>query len=404
MSGPLCQEPANCCARVLILAGCRAIFCAHVIQFTRCSIMGMFFVAGIGLAVFIEFLLISKKNKSASDQILTIWMFLILANLFVSYLFITQDVYRYPFLLGIEHPLPLLQGVFLYMYVSFLTDQLPEKKWVLLLHFVPAAALYVYLVPFFLLPADQKIQVYMNRGAGYETFLIVKSYAIACSGIFYVVWSALLLRKHKRNIRDEFSDLEKVNLQWLQILTFGLGGIWFLVIFFRSDILIVSGIVVFVFLIGFFGVRQTVIFGPGHVADDAGDQKKKYPKSGLTEDASAKLHQALLQLMKEETPYRKSDLSISDLSSKLGVHPNYLSQIINQMEGKNFYDFVNMYRFEEFKRLVAEQKHQQYTLLSIAYDCGFSSKSSFNRYFKRATGQTPSEYFTAVTRDQSSPS
>jgi AraC-like DNA-binding protein len=366
--------------------------------------MRMFFVAGIGVAVFIEFLLISKKNKSASDQILTLWMFLILAYLFLSFIYITEDVYRYPFLLGIEHPLPLLQAVFLYLYVSFLTDQLPKRRWLLLLHFTPAAVMYLYLVSFFLLPADQKIQVYSNHGAGYELFMTVKYYAIAFSGIFYVTWSALLLRKHRKNIRDQFSDLEKVNLQWLQILTFGLGGIWFLVIFFRSEILILTGIVIFIFLIGFFGVRQAVIFTPGPLVEDANEQKKKYPKSGLTDEASAKLHQALLRLMTEDALYRKSELSINDLSSKLGVHPNYLSQIINQKEKKNFYDFVNTYRFEEFKRLIAMQKNQQYTLLSLAYDCGFSSKSSFNRYFKRATGQTPSEYLTTLTGSPISPS
>jgi AraC-like DNA-binding protein len=164
--------------------------------------------------------------------------------------------------------------------------------------------------------------------------------------------------------------------------------------------LILAGVVVFVFLIGFFGVRQAVIFTPVRLAEYAGEQKKKYPKSGLTEEASTKLHQSLIQLMTENALYKKSDLSISDLSSKLVVHPNYLSQIINQKEKKNFYDFVNTYRFEEFKRLIAMKKNQQYTLLSLAYDCGFSSKSSFNRYFKRATGQTPSEYFTALTKDQ----
>jgi AraC-like DNA-binding protein len=74
------------------------------------------------------------------------------------------------------------------------------------------------------------------------------------------------------------------------------------------------------------------------------------------------------------------------------VYTRTISQIINQKENKNFYDFVNTYRFEEFKRLISLQKNQQYTLLSLAYDCGFSSKSSFNRYFKKATGQTPSEY------------
>jgi AraC-like DNA-binding protein len=365
--------------------------------------MRMFFVAGIGLAVFIEFLLISKKNKSASDQILTVWMFLILVHLFLMYVFITEDVYRFPFLLGIEHPLPLLQAVFLFLYVSFLTKQLPEKRKALILHFVPAGIMYMYLVTFFILPADQKIQVYRNHGAGYELFMVLKSYAITFSGIFYVTWSAVLLKKHRHNIRDQFSDLEKVNLRWLQILTFGLGGIWFLVIFFRSEILILAGMVIFVFLIGFFGVRQVEIFTPNRQAADENELKKKYPKSGLTDEASSNLHQSLIRLMTEEALYKKSDLSINDLSSRLGVHPNYLSQIINQKERKNFYDFVNTYRFEEFKRLIAMQKNQQFTLLSLAYDCGFSSKSSFNRYFKKATGQTPSEYSSALTRNQVSP-
>ena len=93
--------------------------------------------------------------------------------------------------------------------------------------------------------------------------------------------------------------------------------------------------------------------------------------------------------MTEDALYKKSDLSINDLSSKLGVHPNYLSQIINQKEKKNFYDFVNTYRIEEFKRLIALQKNQQFTLLSLAYDCGFSSKSSFNRYFQKSNRPDP---------------
>jgi AraC-like DNA-binding protein len=359
--------------------------------------MSMFFVAGIGVAVFIEFLLISKKRKSAPDQILTLWMFLVLLHLFVSYLFITGDVYRFPLVLGIEQPFPLLHGVFLYLYVSSLTEQLPENRKVLVLHLAPAIAVYLYLIPFFVFPADQKIEVYRNHGAGYEAFNTLRRYAISLSGIVYVTWSALLLKRHRNNIRDQFSDLEKVNLQWLQILTFGMGGIWFLVIFFRSEILVLAGMVVFVFLIGFFGVRQADIFRSIRLPAEGDEQKKKYTKSGLTEEASGALHQELKRLMAEEALYKKSDLSINDLSSRLGVHPNYLSQIINQREEKNFYDFVNTYRLEEFKRLAAMPKNQQFTLLSVAYDCGFSSKSSFNRYFKKATGKTPSEYFSDLT-------
>ncbi len=391
--------------------------------------MKMFFVAGIGLAVFIEFLLVSKKNKSSPDKILVLWMFLIVVHLFLYYLFFTQEIFSFPFLLGVEQPLPLLHGVLLYFYVSFLTRQLPENRKVLILHFLPAIALYAYLIPFFFLPAEQKTEVYRNRGAGYELFNTLRAYAILLSGVFYVIWSALLLKRHRHNIREEFSDLEKINLQWLQLLTLGLGSIWVLLILFRNDILTFAGVVIFVFLIGFFGIRQAEIFTPTRPAADGNPQnqtdpqpalpekvsrsqtipngiepKKKYPKSGLTDELAAELHQRLIRLMTEEAPYKRSDLSITDLSSRLGVHPNYLSQVINQEEKKNFYDFVNAYRIGEFKRLVAMPRNRQYTLLSLAYDCGFSSKSSFNRYFKEATGQTPSQYFATLTDSQTIPS
>lgn len=357
--------------------------------------MQMFFVAGIGIAVFIEILLISKKNKSGSDKILTVWMFLILVHLFLFYLFFTRDIFTFPLLLGIEQPLPLLHGVFLYLYVASLTKQLPEKRLLALLHFLPAALMCAYLATFFVLSSEQKIAIYKNRGAGYETFNMLKSYAYSLSGLFYVIWSTILLKRHQRNIRDQFSTLEKVNLQWLQILTFGLGGIWFLVIFFGTDALIFSGVVVFIFLIGFFGIRQADIFARGSAATEDNEPREKYQKSGLTEDASEELHTELKRLMTDEALYKNSDLSISDLATKLGVHPNYLSQVINQREMKNFYDFVNAYRIEEFKRLIGLQKNRQFTLLSLAHECGFSSKTAFNRSFKKATGLTPSEYASA---------
>lgn len=366
--------------------------------------MNAFYIAGIALALFIEFLLIAKKNKSASDRILTVWMLLVLVHLSLFYLFFTGDVYNFPFLLGVEHPLPLLHGVFLYFYVSNVTNQLPEKRWTFLLHLLPAAAMYAYLVSFFILPANQKIEVYRNHGAGHEWFIALKSYAIACSGILYVLWSAVLLKRHRENIEDRFSDLEKINLRWLQILTFGLGGIWVLVLFFGSDAIVFAGVVVFVFLIAFFGVQQADIFTRTLLTAGGNEQKEKYQKSGLTEEASGELHQELKRLMTDEALYKRSDLSIDDLSSKLGVHPNYLSQVINQKEKKHFYDFVNTYRIEEFKRLISLQKNQQYTLLSLAYDCGFNSKTSFNRFFKKATGLTPSQYSTTLSGGQIRPS
>lgn len=383
--------------------------------------MNLFLIAGISVAVFVEFLLISKKQQSVSDRILTLWMFFIIVHLLLFSLYFTGDIYDVPFLLGLEHPLPLLHGVFLYYYVSSVTGQLPRNRKILLLHLIPAGIMYGYLQTFFFLPADQKIAVYRAGGAGYELFNLVKLYAISFSGVVYVIVAAVLLRRHRIAIRNSFSNLDKVTLRWLEILTYGMGGIWLLLLLFRSEPLTFSGVVIFVFLIGFFGVRQGNIFSStreGPELEESRDefdasvteipdmkpetmvQKKKYTKSGLSDEAAEDLHAALIALMTEDKLYQKSDLSINDLASTLEVHPNHLSQVINQREQKNFYEFVNSYRIQAFKRQIEAKRNQSFTLLSIAYDCGFSSKSSFNRCFKSETGQTPSQYIASLSHDQ----
>ncbi len=362
--------------------------------------MGLIFVGGIGISVLIEMLLLSKKNKSTSDKILTFWMFLIVVHLFLFYMYSTEVVYKFPFLLGTELPFPLLHGVFLYLYVSSLTNQQPTNRRYLFFHFVPAILMYLYLTTFFILPGEQKALVYRNHGGGYELFNSIRHYAVLFSGIFYVTWSVILLRIHRNSIQDQFSDLHKVNLRWLQILTCGLGCIWLLLILFQDENLVFSGVVGLIFLIGFYGVRQSSIFvgEAKEIIDLAAQQKEKYQKSGLGEDASRELHVALIRLMTEQKLYRNSELSINELAVKLGVHPNYLSQVINQREKKHFYDFVNTYRIDEFKEMITLQRNRQFTLLSLALDCGFSSKTSFNRYFKKVTGQTPSEFADSLTR------
>lgn len=360
----------------------------------------MFFIAGIAIAVFIEFLLLSKKNKSTSDKILTAWMFLMALHQFLFYLMYSEEIYNYPFLLGLELPLPLLHGVLLYLYVGSMTNQLPKNRKLLWLHFIPTVTSILYLAIFFYgLPSADKIFVFRSDGVGFENFSLVINIAINISGVAYVLLSIWLLQRHKKNILNQFSDIEKIDLNWLRLLTWCLGVLWFVVIFFEGPY-IFGGVVIFVFLIGFFGNKQGTIFTSNAPPPTDGNPKEKYAKSGLKDDHSEELYQKLISLMKEEALYKNGEISIGEIASKLEVHPNYLSQVINEREGKNFYDFVNSYRIEEFKLLLAIPKNQNFTLLALAYDCGFNSKSSFNRYFKKATGQTPSEYFTMVTQGQ----
>ncbi len=363
----------------------------------------MIYLAGIGIAIFLAILLLSKRNKSWSDKILTGWMFFIGLHLASFYLYYSGAALTFPTLIGIGGPFPLFHGVFLYLYVGSLTNQLPARRWLIGLHLVPILLAYALLGKFLLLSAEQKMEVFRSRGAGFETVNTILLAAIVLSGVFYISWSAILLRRHERNIRDQFSALENVNLRWLQVLTYGLGAIWILVLFLMQDALIYTGVVIFVFLIGFFGVRQTTVFSHGRVTPPEPEKKEKYQKSGLSEETASELHRTLIRVMKEDAPYKRPELSIDDLAETLGVHPNYLSQVINQKEQKNFYDFVNGYRIEEFKRSIAMHKNRQFTLLSLAYECGFSSKSSFNRCFRKATGQTPSEYASSFLKDFANP-
>lgn len=103
-------------------------------------------------------------------------------------------------------------------------------------------------------------------------------------------------------------------------------------------------------------------------------------------------YQRLLHLMKEEALYTHPDLSMSLLAEKTELSNGYLSQILNQKEGKNFFEFVNAYRVEEVKRRLTDPAYSHYSLLAIGMDAGFKSKSTFYSVFKRMTGKTPAAY------------
>jgi AraC-like DNA-binding protein len=96
--------------------------------------------------------------------------------------------------------------------------------------------------------------------------------------------------------------------------------------------------------------------------------------------------------MNKEKPYLMSSLTLKELADKLDMNPRILSQIINDRKKQNFYDFINSYRIEDAKLLLANPAKRKMTILEILYGVGFNSKSVFNTTFKKYTGLTPSEY------------
>jgi AraC-like DNA-binding protein len=400
----------------------------------------MFYLSGIAITFFLLFLLFAKKGKTAADVILASWLIVIGVHLLLYYLYFSDTIFSYPWLLGIHFPLPLFHGPLLYLYAAVLTGKINLSNKKHLLHFVPALVSYVYLIRFFLLPAEEKITVFQNKGAGYETFMFLNSGAIIISGIVYSALTIILHRVHRRNILNQFSYTEKINLDWIQYLMYGIALIWVFVII-GNDNFVFGAAVLFVLFMGFFGIRQVGIFTPdnnpqnGDVgnppveasvsindnsaemipandAEESGtnetgnvfisaievirnsnnEPKRKYSRSGLTKEASEELHKKLNHIIHSEKIFNEGELTLTELAKRLGTHPNYLSQVINEKEGKNFYDYINTLRTEEFIKVVSSPDSHKFTLLSLAFECGFNSKSSFNKYFKKVTGQAPSEY------------
>jgi ligand-binding sensor domain-containing protein/AraC-like DNA-binding protein len=118
----------------------------------------------------------------------------------------------------------------------------------------------------------------------------------------------------------------------------------------------------------------------------------KYKTSALVNERVDEILPKLMHLVEVEKVYLSPDLTLKKLSEKLMIHYNHLSQIINDKLDKSFSDFINMYRIEEAKKRLEHPKESKKTVLEIAYDTGFYSKSVFNTAFKKFTGKTPSQY------------
>lgn len=119
---------------------------------------------------------------------------------------------------------------------------------------------------------------------------------------------------------------------------------------------------------------------------------EKYRTLHLSEADCRQLVERLDALMQEEKIYLDSNMKIADLARRMDISAHTLSYLFNQYLECNYYDYINDYRIAEFKQLVQSEQQSLYTLSALAERCGFSSRASFFRYFKKATGITPSEY------------
>lgn len=126
--------------------------------------------------------------------------------------------------------------------------------------------------------------------------------------------------------------------------------------------------------------------------DEELEEEKKEKHISLTQEECEQLLVKVRSCMEIQKLYINPDLKIGQLSDKTGVSVYLLSYLFNHYLNSSYYDFVNSYRIEEFNRLLEKGEHTQYTLQALIEKCGFSSRTSFFRYFKKVNGMSPGEY------------
>jgi AraC-like DNA-binding protein len=374
--------------------------------------MNTIFTIGIFLSFFLSLLLAAKKQKYLPDIILAIWLSIIGIHLTSYYLYSLDYWTKYPHLVGVTLPVPLLHGPMLFLYTLYsLRDEKSLRK-VDYLHFAPALLAWLYMCRFyFFYSAQEKIMVDKGLVDDFAVFSVIALVAFIISGLVYPVLAYRWIEKYNRLINDNFSYDNRISLTWLKYCIYGTGLLYLtvaVVYFFKdgigiefpfnADFIFYIMIVIFVISIGFFGIRHQNIF-----TEDSSEKKVQlvqskldgeYKKSGLKPEVAEDVHQKLLDLMEAEKSYTNPKLTLSDLATSLNVSANHLSQIINQNEKMNFHDFVNKYRVEEFIQNASTNRN--FSILAHALDAGFNSKSSFNNVFKKHKGITPSKYMNSL--------
>lgn len=374
--------------------------------------MNIILSIGFFLPLFYFILLISKRNRALSDKILAFLILAIGIHTFSFYLKYNDWWEQYPHLVGLTVPFTFVYAplMYLYIYYSINNSQLLNRK--MLIHFLPFVLVTIYMSKFyFFYSKEEKRLVDEGLNHDFDTFTNIIYIVFIVSVIFYVIKAVIFMRKYKQMLDNNYSNIKLIDLKWIRSLLIGFVLVFLSFIFIAvtrglmkleyswnieliSDFILLLAFVAF----GFYGIRNQNIF-----IDTDKDTKlniqnnttenPSYENSGLKEGFAIQKHKELLNYMDNEKPYLQAKLSLNALANSLDISPNHLSQIINQYEKQNFNDFVNKYRINEF--IIKAEDNKYFSLLALALDSGFNSKSTFNTVFKKHKGKTPSQYLSS---------
>ncbi len=356
--------------------------------------------AGMVLGFFLAFIFLTNKNRQRrSHRILAVLLVILSFNIAHS-VFIASQIQSPD---RIKAPFILVLGPLLLFYFRELVGLQPLSRKDLV-HFIPLAIYFAIVVP----------SIFSDPTSFYGAFFKSNALAISVSvwtlsliqyGFYW--WRVVhLYRRHLSVVESEFSSTEGKTLSWMKSF-FHIFGVSLSILIVTipialhsDDYSLVSKIInvtlsLTIFFLGYEGLFQEEVFSnrdanPSKLTDDVpGPDPADSQKA--SEEAKM-LVPKVLSYMDEKRPYLNDALTLTELARQIGMTRNQLSLVINAGVGESFYTFINKYRVEEAKRLIANPQNASFTILALAFEAGFPSKSSFHNIFKKSTGLTPTEY------------
>ncbi|MEQ8530408.1 MAG: helix-turn-helix domain-containing protein [Imperialibacter sp.] len=370
--------------------------------------MDFLFIVGIAQAFFFALLLGRKKDKSVADNILLIWLIFIGLHLLGFYWDYSGFASKHPHVLGFSWFMPIAEGSFLWVYAMALLSGAKRFNPWWLIHFVPFVLLNVSIYDFYLLPSEEKVHFAATLWQNPPWQAVVGNFLTLYSSPVYVILLLVRLKRFRRGLRNFFSSTERINLLWLQRLSWGLGAIWAVVLgtyaYCRiadthlpdnNNYYIFVTVSLFVLFLGYHGLKYENILvnytSTGEVSEEA-VAVERYKKSGLKSDDEKALLDEIKMLLAKQKLYLEQNLTLDDLAKALDKPRHHISQAIGSEEGLTFYSLVNQLRVEAAKEKLVSENFAHFSLLGIGLDSGFNSKASFNRVFKEYAGISPSEH------------